>query len=69
MGCGCGDHTKMNKEKENIFDMSELTDRTPTMKSNFGFNETEKELEDLSFVKKTGAKDRSKDDPFANLGL
>ena len=29
----------------------------------------EKELEDLSFVKKTGAKDRNKDDPFANLGL
>lgn len=33
------------------------------------FEEVEEQLEDLSFVKGTGKKDRNKNDPFAQLGL
>jgi hypothetical protein len=58
-----------NKKNENIFDMSNITGERIGNQINSGVEGAEKELEDLSFVKKTGAKDRSQDDPFARLGL
>lgn len=59
------------KDKDNIFsmgmgmDMDKIAEKE--MKS--GIPNAEKELEDLSFVKKTGRKDRDKNDVFAKLGL
>jgi len=61
-------HKKMNKD--NIFDMGiDEAGKKAEKEINSGVSEAEKELEDVSFVKGTGRKDRSKDDPFAKLGL
>ena len=58
-------------KKKSMFDMSDvdMTGKKVASQINSGVEGAEKELENLSFVKNTGRKDRSKDDPFANLGL
>ena len=63
-----------NKKKINIFDLSgidglNVEGQKAEKEISSGVTDAEKEIEDLSFVKGTGKKDRNKDDPFAKLGL
>jgi hypothetical protein len=65
-----------NKKSDNIFDLGSMMDiddkdlgDNAGKEIGSGVEEAEGELENLSFVKGTGKKDRNPDDPFAQLGL
>ena len=63
-----------NKKKgDNIFDLAGMgmgnTSNNLGKEIKSGVPEAEKEFEVISFVKKSGKKDRADDDPFAQIGL
>lgn len=47
----------------------QMTGEKVAKQINSGVTKAEKELEDVSFVKKSGRADRRKDDPFNKIGL
>ena len=59
-----------NKKMDNIFDLGNMMDmENKGEKMDTSVDEVSEEIENLSFVKGTGRKDRNPDDPFAQLGL
>ena len=70
MTCGCGDNDngKMYKNKIDMSNISKVGDEV-AKKINSGVREAEKELETVSFIKKSSKADRSNNDPFAKIGL
>lgn len=61
-----------HKKSDNIFDLGSMMDmdkKGEDKKMDTSVDEVSEEIENLSFVKGTGRKDRNPDDPFAQLGL